>query len=525
MTDDLDEMMSELRSFAQESLLTAEQVEIFEARRRGSSYAELEARSGVSGPTALKHCLLRTACGFPWWPGMTGGADPYLSPGDQQQFRDFIQAACDEVNCLTATVALSLAFDLAKVRASRARKLLLAVGCPKLAARVVDPCPPSRTWLNSVCDELEVRICRSQELEVARRLFCDFDVITAWFLQFAALLDRSPWLIFNMDETYVSAKRCLHCLVPRGLQPLVTAMPVVPHMTGAVTINAMGLPVKPLIIVPKKKTMKSLEMFTDSAFFGSSTTGWMTKALFRYYAMLFVSEVSFLRPRWPREVQEEPVLLLLDGHPSRWDFKANLIFYLFNVDVLSFAGHCSHLMQAFDVGIASPLKTALKQLLSAATFEQFLAEPTFESLSTARKRTMTEIRSLLIDCFISACQKTCTRSNCRSSFAATGIYPYCPSRVMESQYAMDPPRDGIFPRRSGKANAQFLTSEEALAAMFREENGRELTQEDMQLSIREIFEEMRSLGLDRGIPLTDAPDILLRMDRSQSFRLFNLTEL
>ena len=55
-----------------------------------------------------------------------------------------------------------------------------------------------------------------------------------------------------MDETYVSAKRCLHCLVPQSLQPLVTAMPVVPHMTGAVKINAIGLPVKPLIIIPKK---------------------------------------------------------------------------------------------------------------------------------------------------------------------------------------------------------------------------------------------------------------------------------
>ena len=109
-----------------------------------------------------------------------------------------------------------------------------------------------------------------------------------------------------------------------------------------------------------------------------------------------LSEISFMGPHWPRELQEEPVLLLLDGHPSRWDFKANLIFYCFNVNVLTFAGHCSHLMRAFDVGIASPLKMALKQLLSAATFEQFLAEPTFESLSTARKTTMTEIRCFLI---------------------------------------------------------------------------------------------------------------------------------
>ena len=38
--------------------------------------------------------------------------------------------------------------------------------------------------------------------------------------------------------------------------------------------------------------------------------------------------------------------------------------------------------------------------------------------------------------------------------------------------------------------------------MFWEENGREMTPEDHQISIHELFEEMKAAGLDRGIPLT-----------------------
>ena len=328
-----------------------------------------------------------------------------------------------------------------------------------------------------------------------------------------------------MDETFVTAKRRLHCLAPDGLRPLVTAMPVAPHMTGAVTINAAGQFVKPFIIVPKKKTLRSLEEFTDSAYFGSSTSGWMTKTLFRYYVMIFISEISFLRPRWPKELQEEPVLLLADGHPSRWDFKACLLLYFFNVDLVTYPGHCSHLLQAFDVGVANALKTALKQLLSSVTFDQFLSDYSVESLSTAQKRTLTETRSSMIQCFISACQKACCRSNCQSAFAATGVHPYCPERVLESQYALEPPLEGIFRTRPGKADSQFLTSEEALAKMFREEHGRDLTPDDMRVCVREIFEEMKSVGLDRGIPLTNAPDVLVSLGRSQAYRLFNFAEL
>lgn len=47
------------------------------------------------------------------------------------------------------------------------------------------------------------------------------------------------------------------------------------------------------------------------------------------------------------------MLLLLDGHPPRFNFIAMLILYLFDVDVALISPHTSHLLQVFDVSVAS----------------------------------------------------------------------------------------------------------------------------------------------------------------------------
>ena len=65
----------------------------------------------------------------------------------------------------------------------------------------------------------------------------------------------------------------------------------------------------------------------------------MTKNLFRYYAMRFVAELSLIRLQYPKRLREEPVVLFVDGHPRRWDFKACLILWHFNVDCVTFSGH------------------------------------------------------------------------------------------------------------------------------------------------------------------------------------------
>lgn len=513
--------LSELRSYVAKGFLSDLQVTIMTEKLRGATYSQLAGYA--SGPVALSHCLRRTALCLLWVPGMVTGPDPYLSPPDTERFRQLIVQACDDVNCVTVTRALSLALDLRRDRQRRAVKLLQQAGCDRLAAAIEEASPPSRYWLQKICGENEITICRSEELEAARRLYCDTDAITQWFVRFSVLLDRPVSLMFNMDETQVNAKKKLKVLCANGQRPLVTSQPILPHMTAAVTVNGSGHRVKPLLILPNKRTLQSLQSFQESVYFASSTSGWMTRALFRYYALTFVSELSLIRLRLPAAIRDQPALLLLDGHPSRWDFLANLIFYLFNVDVLTFPGHTTHVLQMFDVCIASPLKSEFKQQLMGRDFHDYDASEGF-TFSEYRKRTLKELRSDMISSFLTAFEKTTTTANCLSSFAATGVSPLAPERALEGGFVTDRIPQ-IYNHRVMKQSSRWLNSEETLRIMFHEENGRELTADDLRISLGEIYAQLRAGGMETGIPLSEPPELFIEMNEQKIYKLLSVSEL
>ena len=521
--EDIEPHVSELREAVAEGLLTEVQLNILLARAQGGTYQELIRHFQLSGPVPLTHCLLRTAAGYYWKPGMEAGGERYLSAIDEVKFCRCVQSAADEINCLSTDVALSLAHRLHVNRLNCARKILVILNCKQLAERLPLPVPPCRSWLTDTCKKLGINICRGRELELLRRIYCDYDIVVEWFVSLSTLFNRPSQLMFNMDETFVSAAKKLHCLSFPTQSPLVTGSQAAPHMTGAITIHGGGSRMKPLIILPRKKTLKALEQFGDSAYLASTTTGWMTKNIYRYFAMTFVAEVSFLRARWPEELRNEPILLFVDGHGSRWDFAANLIFWLFNIDVVCFPGHTSHLLQMFDVCIAGPLKQEFKKQLYAQNFTQFM-----ESLDPADiasgKVSARQLRATMLEAFLAACDEVITRKNCKKSFEATGISPYNPSRVLDNEYAVSPPVEGVHPRRSGKANGKWLTAEENLRQMFREEKGRDMTEDDWTISLREVYQALQNSSLDSGIPLGPPPELLLPVG-NREFRLVRIDEL
>ena len=520
----LPDVIAEICDLVGQGALSEVQGQILLARYQGATYEALKERFSLSGATALTHCLVRTATARFWVPGMSGSGEGYLAPCDMERFRTFITGACDEVNCISVHVALSVAFAVEKDRLSRARQILLLLNCPKLLSHISEPGAPSRSWINGVCESLDIRICRAQELEVARRMWCDYDTIVRWFLEFSILFDRPVELLFNMDETYVNSAKSLHCLAPAGRKPLTASLPVMPHMTGAVTIHAGGERFLPLIVLPKKKTLRSLEAFEGHAFFASSTSGWMTRNLFRFYALTFVAQLQQLRAKWPDNLRKETALLFVDGHQSRWDFRACLIFWLFDVDLLTFPGHCTHLLQMFDVSIASALKMQMKKELASSRFAGFLRTLNVSDFSLHKEMTR-EMRSSMIASFLTAYERVCTSAACRESFAVTGVAPYDPVRVLASDYAVPPPRDGVLPRRTGKANSKWLTSEECLREMFIEENGREPTPEDLLPNLAEILHAIQTASLDQGLPLSNPPDILIETWMEKCYRLCRVADL
>jgi hypothetical protein len=65
----------------------------------------------------------------------------------------------------------------------------------------------------------------------------------------------------------------------------------------------------------------------------------------------------------PEAIRENEIVLVIDGHESRLIFEAAPIFFLNSIDVIVLPACSSHLLQMFDVAVASPLKAPFKQEL------------------------------------------------------------------------------------------------------------------------------------------------------------------
>jgi hypothetical protein len=222
---------------------------------------------------------------------------------------------------------------------------------------------PSVGWLKPFCASIKIVILKPQAIEIVRRYYCNAPVITPFFSEFSLLLNRDPLLIWNADETQLNAKKRFEVLTEKGVLPLVTAQAKFPHLTGMIAVSAAGNTIRPLIILKSLKSLKSLTKFSHQCFFASSDSGWITKDLFAFFALIFISEISRYRMTLPESIRNDTILLIVDGHKSRLSYEASVIFDIFNIDLLILPAHSSHLLQPIDVAVTGPLKGEFRRIL------------------------------------------------------------------------------------------------------------------------------------------------------------------
>jgi hypothetical protein len=246
--------------------------------------------------------------------------------------------------------------------------------------------------------------------------------------------------------------------------------------------------------------------FTHLASFASSSSGWITGDLFAMFAIDFCAQLSVYRLTLPPEMVHDSILLILDGHPTRGNLLALLIFSLFNVDVLILPGHTTHVLQALDVVINSPLKAEFKRLLMAA-IEAMLSKGMPDERSKADV-----LRCQMVSAFLDAFAAVTTPKNLYKGFEATGFSPFNPDRPHESPFLANTPV-GLFEgvaERAGSVNAQLLTAQDALEHRFLEQMGRTLTDQDAAgINFDKAWRALMSGTLEGGRALTQRPKIWL----------------
>ena len=239
-------------------------------------------------------------------------------------------------------------------------------------------------------------------------------------------------------ETMVETNIKTSAVAPRNMPVIEAGYPTMPHITGMMTQNVLGTPVPPFIIVSDLRRLpdelKEL-VFAQLIWVGSSTNGYMTRDLFLLWTINFINWLSHYRLGLPSHIRDERALLLLDGHTSRECPLALLLMRRANIDVVVFPSHCTHVMQLFDVVIASPLKSRFSSCFRKvllAKQEENDSLPEDQRLSNAAVFRYSAVWAF-VDCY----RSTATTLTCMSGARKTGIYPFNPNEVTSSPFVRD----------------------------------------------------------------------------------------
>lgn len=496
-----------------QQVISRMQYAIFYDRLRSASTYEVLMKHYNLSRNALIHCFTRTAEGRFWDKGMPGGGQTYLSNIDMLKFASMASEAANDLNCLSTPCAVSLAMELKRRRLEKARYLLKKMNLERLIEHLPQYIGyPSKAWIKDFASSLDLHVVNSQTLEHVRRTSCDVGNILAFFEEFSIVMDRHPAMIFNMDETMLNGKRKYKVLARENRLPLTDTTQAYPHLTGIVTVSAIGRCLDPMIIIPNKKTTKSLDF--PEVRMVSSTSGWITKKIFLFYCIDLISQLQIYRLSLPSSIRTDPFLLIVDGHSSRGCFYACYLLALFNIDLLILPPHSSHVVQPFDVSIASPLKTEFTKNLQKRNLIIDLNNFTLEQ---ALKITAAQTREQLIDSFLSALRTVTSRSNISDGFKKSGIYPLDPSIPLNSEFILP---TALNPTKPNYISNKFLNTEDELLKLFKFEYKRDYNAEKDQITNLQAFinDQWNNIKIDDRT-LYELPPIIISDDAHLLFRL------
>ena len=482
------------------------------SKLEGGTYKTVRTKHGISSDQVLERALLRTACGKFWSENMKGGGEPIFSVLDAVKFVSYIKERENEIDCVPTCEARRIVSIIQKERVEKARELLHHCECHVLAEKVKMR-EPDDTKKKKKGKAFGLTIVPKCEIEKVRRIACDEVTIQEFFDKHAGLLRRDPRLIFNMDETMVSSRKRFKVLCTKGHVPLSTADQIFPHITACITISAGGKVLKPLFILPNKKTLGELKELEGLAYFASSNSGWINRDLFTYWGLIFLAEISLYRLTLPSHLRNKRILLLLDGHTSRVNYFIAKLFDINGIDILVFPGHTSHVLQPFDVGIASSLKSEYRRLVLLYTKKYGEKMEKYQ-----RRLTAQEIRIMMIRCMLDAISASASIKNIQAGFRESGISPLDPRIPLASKFAMDQKLRNQVPDLYKNIKKDDLIgnhclngTQENLMFIFKANFGKIPKMEEMEIG-EMIGKEILKMNSNCSMILTEIPDIFVEQN-------------
>jgi DDE superfamily endonuclease/Tc5 transposase DNA-binding domain/helix-turn-helix, Psq domain len=258
----------------------------------------------------------------------------------------------------------------------------------------------------------------SRKYDYQRALCEDPKVVLAWFQRVQKTIESNGILdcdIYNFDETGfqmgVASTAKVVTRSDRRRRPVVVQPGNREWSTVIECINARGWALDPMIIFEGKVHIST--WYEDSPLpktwrIAVSENGWTTDEL----------TLEWLREVFEPQTRSRTVgryrLLILDGHGSHMTPEFDKFCKENSILIECMPPHSSHLHQALDVGCFSVLKRIYGDLVKAKMTlgVHHIDKPTF------------------LELFFEAHRKTFSSKNIKSGFAATGLVPFNPDRVL-----------------------------------------------------------------------------------------------
>jgi hypothetical protein len=165
------------------------------------------------------------------------------------------------------------------------------------------------------------------------------------------------------------------------------------------------------------------------------------------------------------------------------------------LDVLVLLPHFSQILHLFDVGPASPIKTAFKEELDKRIGD-IAAAPAGEKLQ--------RILKALVESFANGLHRGATPGNIISGFRHPDICPFDPEVPLRTDFAIEAPNHSIFRTISTgtEVNELLFTDDEGFNKLSQIEFRRDLVEEDKRINSRQVWETLTRKTVLEGRPLS-----------------------
>ena len=379
--------------------------------------------------------ITRAALSRPWTKGMSGGNQNYLCEQDMKFLEQEIHTRAMMCQALNTVTILDEVVKIKENRLNKAHNFLMAIGAEKKADDIIqeDVDGPCRSWINALMEKIDARLAKVRFIEGKRFTACSFEVVDEFFAKFDALLRSTPpELMFSADETMIDLHRPNKVIVPDSvLRYFEPTPPDFPHITAMCATNVVGSRL-PLFFVLSKLKKTPSELFSlvnpGTIWLASTESGWVDRWCFMLWCVCFVHWLRGFRAKLPTHIAEKRGLLIVDGHTSRENPLAMELLHYADVNVLTLPAHMTHVLQLFDVGLASPLKKR---------FAQLLHEMLKKEANHVEGNIAATMRKNTLEAFTAAWDMVCSKANCESAAAEVGIYPVDKTRPKSSPYVRD----------------------------------------------------------------------------------------